>query len=267
MDYNEATDTERYRAVGDTGMEKYANNILFSNAQLYIIRCGLDCGLDVSIYAHPEIPVNAMMQIFKYLKNSDKKFVVRYRGEAENEVLVYHVTCGSKNEALNRFAKQHSVGLVIDIRDEIEDDTSGSVEVAQHNEPGQLLITYVDKVLVFSHYDNVRVVTDTELTVTMLQAKSLLSEMEYALSRGSSSEAVGPYVVYINRKTRNGIELRILYYKSDSQPEDIGTFTYQGFFGYPSMLGGIISAINDVDRQIAEFKEESDRQWKERFHA
>ncbi len=119
MTYSDVTDTERYYICGghNEKLRKYANDVRFSNAQLTLIRYGIENGIDVTIYANPDIPEECMKQIFYALKKP-RRFVVRYW--QDNTVCVSYHTTDTKLEALYEFFKRfpNFSSSVIDIRED-----------------------------------------------------------------------------------------------------------------------------------------------------
>lgn len=59
MQYNAETDVERFYSPDD----EYSRDVRFSNAQLTQIRYGVENCVDVSVYAHPDIPYQIMEKI------------------------------------------------------------------------------------------------------------------------------------------------------------------------------------------------------------
>lgn len=114
MKYNEVTDTERFYVHDGSVLKKYAEDVRFSNAQLQVIRHGLENGLDVSIYANPDIPASVMQMIFTHLKNRVNHYIVRY--QEGDEIVAYPVICRLKQDALDTFSMGHKAKQIIDIR-------------------------------------------------------------------------------------------------------------------------------------------------------
>lgn len=116
MKYNEVTDSERYYISDNSELKKYADDVRFSDAQLEVIRFGLENNIDVSVYAHPDIPITIMQTIFQYLK-SNSHFIVRYKeDDNDEEIKTCHFTCHTKQQALEQFTLNHDINTVIDIR-------------------------------------------------------------------------------------------------------------------------------------------------------
>ncbi len=93
----------------------YSENVLFSNKQLEIIRCGEEAGLDVSIYANPDIPSALMEKICWYLR-SKHTYVVRYTTDNGESILYKTYVTSRKQEALDSFNSLHLENVrVIDV--------------------------------------------------------------------------------------------------------------------------------------------------------
>lgn len=117
--YNDITDTERYYIFnGSKGeLRKLAKDVRFSNAQLEIIRYGIECGIDYKIYANPEIPEDIMNAIFNCL-NHIRNFSVRYLDNDKVICFAYYKT-HTKAEALDKFYEEYPdrKDYVLDIRE------------------------------------------------------------------------------------------------------------------------------------------------------
>lgn len=74
MKYNPDTDTERY--YDPDGV--YSKDVKFSNAQLCAIRYGLENGIDVSVYANPEVPAHIMRAVMEYMRREDTSKIKVY---------------------------------------------------------------------------------------------------------------------------------------------------------------------------------------------
>lgn len=116
MEYNELTDKERYYSSDDSILNEYAKDVRFSDNQLEVIRHGIENGLDVSVYANPEIPVAIMQVLFRHLKSSNNEYVVRVKDTAEGIVLI-HYTCSTKRDAINHYTKLGGKRCIIDVRE------------------------------------------------------------------------------------------------------------------------------------------------------
>lgn len=100
--YSDITDAERYHDSDN----KFAKDVRFSNKQLEVIRHGIECGIDVSVYANPEIPAKIMQDILCYLKSS-RYFTVRYRESIYvDAVKEWYKFAKSKDEALDIFKRE-----------------------------------------------------------------------------------------------------------------------------------------------------------------
>lgn len=114
--YSQDTDTQRYHGSNEKEMKKYCDDVRYSEIQLEIIRYGLECGFDVSIYANPEIPAEIMQEIFFYLK-SEHSFIVRYLNTA-GEKDASTVLASSKTEALKKFWQQtNNIKYILEVKD------------------------------------------------------------------------------------------------------------------------------------------------------
>lgn len=117
MDYKEISDPERYHGKNDPLMSKYIYDIRYSNAQLEVIRHGLESGVDVSVYANPDIPVRVMKTLLRRLKSKDNVFAIRYHKDGVEDALIHYAKCSTKQDAMNEFAEHHSVSTILDIMD------------------------------------------------------------------------------------------------------------------------------------------------------
>lgn len=251
MNYSEVTDTERYYAGEGSPIKKYADNVLFSNAQLEVIRYGLECGLDVSVYANPDIPVNIMTALFNHIKIYSNEYIVRYRGETDTEVCVYEITCRNKSEALALFARSHDISTVIDVRDKAE----GVLRevIPPENAPSGLLVHYKDDKLVFMRRIGSRLSEDFYMPMSISQARDLLIEIKGAVESGSRSVFVGSYTVYINCDTMENLNMHVVEHCGNNC-NDVATFGYSGYSGYKTILEGIQSMIVSLSSQIENLK-------------
>lgn len=119
MKYSDISDTERFYGSEDEELGKYCADHRFSNDQLEIIRHGIESGIDVSIYANPDIPVDIMQQLFLSLKGGHA-FFVRFVEKGKNQsIQLWSSNRTYKQEVLDDFNEKmnkESKFEVIDIR-------------------------------------------------------------------------------------------------------------------------------------------------------
>ncbi len=114
MKYNIDTDTERYNDPDST----YANDPRFSNNQLEEIRYGIENGMDVTVYANPDIPPDIMRSIRRRLQGNHK-YAVRFTKDDGLTICNYFCICHTKSSALHKFqteAEESDGATVVDIR-------------------------------------------------------------------------------------------------------------------------------------------------------
>lgn len=116
MKYSELTDTERFYADSQPGMKQYCDDHRFSNDQLVQIRYGIESGVDVTVYANPDIPSRVMAVILDYLKKSHL-YTVRYN-DSGDDILTVTCTAKSKQEAVDMFRGFHKNANIIDVRED-----------------------------------------------------------------------------------------------------------------------------------------------------
>lgn len=73
MGYSRSKETERYYGMQDPAMRSYCEDPRYSEAQLVIIRYGIENDIDVSEYADPDIPANDMREIWSRLRQDKCK--------------------------------------------------------------------------------------------------------------------------------------------------------------------------------------------------
>lgn len=64
MNYTESESPQRYYGLQDDTLKPYCEDMRYSEEQLEFIRYGIENGVDVSIYANPDIPADDMRKIF-----------------------------------------------------------------------------------------------------------------------------------------------------------------------------------------------------------
>lgn len=117
MKYSDVTDKERFYGESQEGMKKYCSDVRFSDRQLEVIRHGVQAGVDVSAYAHPDIPPSIMMTILIHMRER-KMFHIRYTRDGGETVSVSAYVGSTKQEALDKFGKDYKGVEVVDVREE-----------------------------------------------------------------------------------------------------------------------------------------------------
>ena len=104
----------------------YCKDYKYSDMQLQIIKRGIEAGIDVTPYAHPDIPARIMGTILEHLSESHR-YVVRYRGSDNITILEDVVTANSKAKAFDEFHKKNtsvSAESIVDISYQSDCDKS-----------------------------------------------------------------------------------------------------------------------------------------------
>ena len=117
MKYSEVTDTERFYGCEQEGMKKYCSDPRFSNNQLEVIRYGIESGVDVTPYAHPDIRPNTMMTILMQLRER-KRYHIRYTRDGGDTISVSAYFGSTKQEAINSFSADYAGAEIVDVREE-----------------------------------------------------------------------------------------------------------------------------------------------------
>ena len=114
MIYSMETDAERIYAKDESAMQKYANDVRFSNAQLAQMRMGLESGVDISVYVNPDIPSWLMKDIRFHLQRPHN-YEVRYTLDDGKTIESCEIECSTKQQAINKFVSLHKEGDIVDI--------------------------------------------------------------------------------------------------------------------------------------------------------
>lgn len=108
--YNSQTDPVRSSLVVADKLMEYADCVLYSDAQLAVLRRGIMDGVDVTPIANPDLPLELMIQFLEH-SYGEKEYIIRCKGDnSKHKVRAY-----TKKLALDNFLEDCDASQVIDV--------------------------------------------------------------------------------------------------------------------------------------------------------
>lgn len=101
MKYDKKKDQIRYDVKPTDSIYPYCVDVRYSNAQLEVISDGIEVGVDVTVYANPDIPASTMRQILGSLMKCTHEFTLSYLDGDERKS--HRIFARTKKGALDTF--------------------------------------------------------------------------------------------------------------------------------------------------------------------